>query len=47
MLRALATALSDPFPAQPRGDSNPESIEDSEPLELRPRAVKGSSIGDE
>ena len=45
MLSVLATGLSEPFPL-PSGDSKPESIDDSEPLELRPRAASGSSIGD-
>ena len=35
------TGLALPFP---RGDSKPESMEDSEPLELR-LLVSGSSIG--
>ena len=41
--RLTGLSLPDPFPLS--GDSKPESMEDSEPLELSPRA-RGSSIGD-
>jgi hypothetical protein len=45
ILSALATGLSEPFPLL-SGDSKPESMEDSDPLELRPRGASGSSIGE-
>lgn len=44
-LGARLTGLSLPEPFPLRGDSNPESMEDSEPLELSP-LVMGSSIGE-
>ena len=44
-LGARLTGLSLPEPFPLSGDSNPESMEDSDPLELRPRA-SGSSIGE-
>ena len=51
LLRALPTGLSLPDPFPHRGDSNPESMEDSEPLELRQRVTlapgRGSSMREE
>lgn len=44
-LGARLTGLSLPEPFPFSGDSNPESMEDSEPLELSP-LVMGNSIGD-
>ena len=44
-LGARLTGLSLPEPFPLSGDSNPESMDDSEPLELSP-LVMGSSIGE-
>lgn len=41
--RLTGLSLPDSFPHG--GDSKPESMEDSDPLELRPRA-RGSSMGE-